>query len=327
MWIAPSARTKIRTAGHVVITNPDMLHTGILPHHTKWVKLFENLRYIVLDELHGYRGVFGSHLANVIRRLKRICAFYGSKPTFICCSATIANPRELAEALLEEPVELVVKNGAPRDEKHVMIQNPPLVNRSMGIRGSSLDETADIATEALANDISTIVFTRSRTNVELLLHRIRKNLEDRSLPSGQVAGYRGGYLPNERRAIERGLRNGSVRGVVSTNALELGIDIGSLELAVLHGYPGSIASAWQQMGRAGRRQGTSAAVMVASSFALDQFLAAQPTYFFDASPERARVNPDNLYILVNHVKCAAFELPFREGDAQTCTTCAPSTAV
>ena len=311
---APSARTKIRTAGHVVITNPDMLHTGILPHHTKWVKLFENLRYIVLDELHGYRGVFGSHLANVIRRLKRICAFYGSKPTFICCSATIANPRELAEALLEEPVELVVKNGAPRDEKHVMIQNPPLVNRSMGIRGSSLDETADIATEALANDISTIVFTRSRTNVELLLHRIRKNLEDRSLPSGQVAGYRGGYLPNERRAIERGLRNGSVRGVVSTNALELGIDIGSLELAVLHGYPGSIASAWQQMGRAGRRQGTSAAVMVASSFALDQFLAAQPTYFFDASPERARVNPDNLYILVNHVKCAAFELPFREGD-------------
>jgi DEAD/DEAH box helicase domain-containing protein len=311
---APSARTKVRTAGHIVITNPDMLHTGILPHHTKWVKLFENLRYIVLDELHGYRGVFGSHLANVIRRLKRICAFYGSKPTFICCSATIANPRELAETLLEEPVELVVKNGAPRDEKHVMIQNPPLVNRSMGIRGSSLDKTADIATEALANDISTIVFTRSRTNVELLLHRIRKNLEARSLPSGQVAGYRGGYLPNERRAIERGLRDGTVRGVISTNALELGIDIGSLELAVLHGYPGSIASAWQQMGRAGRRQGTSAAVMVASSFALDQFLAAQPAYFFDASPERARVNPDNLYILVNHVKCAAFELPFRQGD-------------
>jgi DEAD/DEAH box helicase domain-containing protein len=311
---APSARTKVRSAGHIVITNPDMLHTGILPHHTKWVKLFENLRYVVLDEMHGYRGVFGSHLANVIRRLKRICAFYGSNPTFICCSATIANPRELAETLLEEPVEIVSKSGAPRDEKHVLIQNPPLVNRSMGIRGSSLEETAAIATEALANDVSTIVFTRSRTNVELLLHRIRKNLEARSLPSGQVAGYRGGYLPNERRAIEKGLRNGQIRGVVSTNALELGVDIGSLELAVLHGYPGSIASAWQQMGRAGRRQGSSAAVMVASSFALDQFLASQPSYFFDASPERARVNPDNLYILVNHVKCAAFELPFRSGD-------------
>lgn len=311
---APSARTKVRTAGHIVITNPDMLHTGILPHHTKWVKLFENLRYVVLDEMHGYRGVFGSHLANVIRRLKRICAFYGSSPTFICSSATISNPRELAEALLEEPVELVTRNGAPRDEKHILIQNPPLVNRSMGIRGSSLDETAAIATEALANNISTIVFTRSRTNVELLLHRIRTSLKARSLPENQVAGYRGGYLPNERRAIEKGLRSGQIRGVVSTNALELGIDIGSLELAVLHGYPGSIASAWQQMGRAGRRQGTSAAVLVASSFALDQFLASQPSYFFGASPERARVNPDNLYILVNHVKCAAFELPFREKD-------------
>lgn len=311
---APSARTKVRTAGHIVITNPDMLHTGILPHHTKWVKLFENLRYVVLDEMHGYRGVFGSHLANVIRRLKRICAFYGSSPTFICSSATISNPRELAEALLEEPVELVTRNGAPRDEKHILIQNPPLVNRSMGIRGSSLDETAAIATEALANNISTIVFTRSRTNVELLLHRIRTSLKARSLPENQVAGYRGGYLPNERRAIEKGLRSGQLRGVVSTNALELGIDIGSLELAVLHGYPGSIASAWQQMGRAGRRQGTSAAVLVASSFALDQFLASQPSYFFGASPERARVNPDNLYILVNHVKCAAFELPFREKD-------------
>ncbi len=311
---APSARTKIRSAGHIVITNPDMLHTGILPHHTKWVKLFENLKFVVLDEMHGYRGIFGSHLANVIRRLKRICDFYGSKPTFICCSATIANPGELAETLLEERVELVTRNGAPRDEKHVMIQNPPLVNRSLGIRGSSLDEVAAIATESMANSISTIVFTRSRTNVELLLHRIRQNLQARRIPPEQVAGYRGGYLPNERRAIERGLRSGEIRGVVSTNALELGIDIGSLELAVLHGYPGSVASTWQQMGRAGRRSGVSAAVMVASSFALDQFLAAQPSYFFDASPERARINPDNLYILVNHVKCAAFELPFRAKD-------------
>lgn len=306
----PAARSKIRSAGHIVITNPDMLHTGILPHHTKWVKLFENLKYIVLDELHIYRGIFGSHLANVLRRLRRICTFYGSNPTFICASATISNPKELAEKLLEVPVELVGRNGSPSDEKRVVIYNPPVVNRQLGIRRSSLLETARIAGEAMANRLSTIVFTRSRVNVELLLTYIRRELENRGLPEDLVAGYRGGYLPNERRAIEKALRNGSLVGVVSTNALELGIDIGSLQLAVLHGYPGSIASAWQQMGRAGRREGLSAAVMVASSFAIDQFLAAQPDFFFRASPEHARINPDNLYILVNHVKCAAFELPF-----------------
>lgn len=308
----PAARSKVRSAGHIVITNPDMLHTGILPHHTKWVKLFENLKYVVLDELHIYRGIFGSHLANVLRRLRRICAFYGSNPTFICASATISNPKELAEKLLEVPVELVGRNGSPSDEKRVVIYNPPVVNRQLGIRRSSLLETARIAGEAIANRLSTIVFTRSRVNVELLLTYIRRELKKRGLPENLVAGYRGGYLPNERRTIEKALRDGSLLGVVSTNALELGIDIGSLQLAVLHGYPGSIASAWQQMGRAGRREGLSAAVMVASSFAIDQFLAAQPDFFFKASPEHARINPDNLYILVNHVKCAAFELPFSE---------------
>jgi DEAD/DEAH box helicase domain-containing protein len=309
-----AARQKIRTAGHVVITNPDMLHTGILPHHTKWVKLFENLRYVVLDELHTYRGIFGSHLANTLRRLKRICAFYGSKPVFICCSATIRNPGELAEALLEEPVALVAENGAPRGEKHVLVYNPPLVNRQLGIRRSALLETARIATEALASRIPTIVFTRSRINVELLLTYIRQGLAACGGSPDIVAGYRGGYLPSERRTIEKGLRDGTILGVVSTNALELGVDIGSLSLALLHGYPGGIAAAWQQMGRAGRRSGLSAAILVASSFPLDQFLANQPDYLFNASPEHARINPNNLYILVNHVKCAAFEKPFVQGE-------------
>lgn len=310
----PAARQKIRTAGHVVITNPDMLHTGILPHHTKWIKLFENLRYVVLDELHSYRGVFGSHLANVLRRLKRICSFYGSAPVFICCSATIRNPGELAEALLEEPVSLVAENGAPRGEKHVLVYNPPLVNRQLGIRRSALLETARVATEALTSRIPTIVFTRSRINVELLLTYIRQGLVAHGVSPEIVAGYRGGYLPSERRKIERGLRDGMILGVVSTNALELGVDIGSLSLALLHGYPGGIAAAWQQMGRAGRRSGLSAAILVASSHPLDQFLANQPNYLFDASPEHARINADNLYILVNHVKCAAFEKPFTQGE-------------
>jgi DEAD/DEAH box helicase domain-containing protein len=309
-----SARTKLRAAGHIVITNPDMLNTGILPHHTKWIKLFENLRYVVIDELHTYRGVFGSHVANLIRRLKRICTFYGSNPQFICSSATISNPKDHAERLLEEPVEIIAENGAPSGEKRILLYNPPVVNSQLGIRKSSLKETARIAGDAVSNGISTIVFTRSRINVELLLTYIRRTLRQGGLPPESVAGYRGGYLPNERREIESRLRDGSLSCVVSTSALELGIDIGSLELAVLHGYPGSVASTWQQMGRAGRRSGISAAILVASSFALDQFLASRPDYFFGASPEQARINADNLYILVSHIKCGAFELPFTRGE-------------
>jgi len=310
----PASRAKIRSAGHAVITNPDMLHTGILPHHTKWVRLFENLRYVVVDELHAYRGVFGSHLANVLRRLRRLCAFYGSNPVFIACSATIANPRELAERLFGAPFRLVSENGAARGEKRILFYNPPLVNRALSIRRSSLDEAARIAGEAVASGIRTILFSRSRTNVELLLSRLRGDLRRRGLDPDRVAGYRGGYLPSERRAIERGLREGSLLGVVSTNALELGVDIGSLELAVLHGYPGSVAAAWQQIGRAGRRAGLSAGVLVTSSLPLDQFLAARPDYFFGSSPERARIDPDNPHILMGHLKCSAFELPFREGE-------------
>jgi DEAD/DEAH box helicase domain-containing protein len=303
------ARRAIRERGHVVLTNPDMLHTGILPHHTRWTRLFENLRYIVLDELHTYRGVFGSHLANVLRRLARIARFYGSKPQFICCSATIANPGELAEQLIEDKVEVIEENGAPAAEKLFVFYNPPMVNRNLGIRRSYLNEATRVAKELLARKLQTIVFANSRLHTEVLLTYLQQ--ANRPQPGGAepVRGYRGGYLPGERREIERGLREGRIRGVVATNALELGIDIGSLDACVMAGYAGSIASTWQRAGRAGRRSGTSCAVMVASSAPLDQFIVQHPDYFFGRSPENAYVQPDNLEILVNHLKCAAFELP------------------
>ncbi|WP_135551028.1 DEAD/DEAH box helicase [Paenibacillus cymbidii] len=305
----PSVRTAIRNAGHIVVTNPDMLHAAILPHHTKWVKLFENIRYIVIDEVHAYRGVFGSHVANVIRRLKRICRFYGSKPQFICASATIENPREHAERLIGEPVELVDNNGSPAGEKHFVFYNPPVVNKQLGIRKSSVLETRKIAGLLLRSGIQTIVFARSRVRVELLLTYLQE-LVRHELGSKSIRGYRGGYLPMQRREIERGLRSGDIRGVVSTNALELGIDIGQLQACVLNGYPGTIASTWQQSGRAGRRQESSITFMVASSNPLDQYIIQNPRYFFERPPERALIHPDNLIILVDHIKCASYELPF-----------------
>jgi len=309
------ARKAIRSRGHLVVTNPDMLHSGILPHHPKWVKLFESLRYVVIDEVHAYRGVFGSHFANILRRLKRICRFYGASPTFICSSATIANPKELTEDLLEEEVELIDRNGAPRGEKYFVFYNPPVVNPELGIRRSYINETRRIASSFLKRGLSTIVFATSRLNTEVLVTYLKDELErggiaDRDL----VRGYRGGYLPKKRREIEAGLREGSVLGVVSTNALELGIDIGSLDVAIIAGYPGSIASTWQQAGRAGRRTGMSVAVFVANSNPLNQFIANHPDYFFGGSPEHGLVNPDNLSILVDHIKCASFELPFQDGE-------------
>jgi len=303
-------RRAVRSAGHIVVTNPDMLHTGVLPHHTKWVKLFENLRFVVIDELHTYRGVFGSHLANLVRRLRRICRFYGSDPVFICCSATIANPRELAETLLAAPVELIDRNGAPSGQKIVAIYNPPVVNRQLGIRRSSAFAVRSIASELLRSGAQTIVFSPSRSSVEVLLTYLRGALKQLPGAPERVRGYRGGYLPLERRAIERGLRDGSVRGVVATNALELGIDIGGLEASVLHGYPGSLASTWQQFGRAGRRGTLSFAVLVATSSPLNQYIATHPEFVFEGVPEAGRINPDNLIILSSHLKCAAFELPF-----------------
>jgi DEAD/DEAH box helicase domain-containing protein len=303
------ARKAIRERGHIVLTNPDMLHTGILPHHTRWQRLFENLRYIVLDELHTYRGVFGSHLANVLRRLRRIARFYGSNPQFICSSATIANPGELATRLAETEFDVIEENGAPAGEKYFIFYNPPVVNRFLGIRRSYINETSRVAQEFLKHNLQTLVFANSRLQTEVLLTYLQ---QANPMPPGQppaIRGYRGGYLPNERREIERGLREGRIRGVVSTNALELGIDVGSLDATVMAGYPGTIASTWQRAGRAGRRSGSSCAVMVASSAPLDQFIVQHPNYFFERSPEHAFVQPDNLEILINHLKCAAFELP------------------
>ncbi|MBN1213153.1 MAG: DEAD/DEAH box helicase [candidate division Zixibacteria bacterium] len=311
-----TARRAIRAAGHIVISNPDMLHAGILPHHTKWIKLFENLKYVVIDEVHHYRGIFGSHLANVIKRLRRICRFYGSDPIFICCSATIANPNELAGRIIGRPVKLVDNNGAPSGEKHFLLYNPPLINKQLGIRKSALNESARLAAMFLKERIQTIVFAHFRLYVEVLLTYLQRELKGDFGKGIKVAGYRGGYLPNERRRIERALRDGSITGVVSTNALELGIDIGSLDVSIIVGYPGSIASLWQQAGRAGRTRSNSLTIMVANSSAINQFLCAEPKYIFDRTPEAGIIDPDNLIIRTNHLKCATFELPFDENEFQ-----------
>jgi DEAD/DEAH box helicase domain-containing protein len=308
------ARKAIREKGHVVLTNPDMLHTGILPHHTRWTRLFENLRYIVIDELHTYRGVFGSHLCNVLRRLRRIARFYGRDPQFICCSATIANPGELATRLLESEVEVLNANGAPAAEKTFVFYNPPVVNRALGIRRSYINESSRVAQEFLKHDLQTMVFANSRLHTEILLTYLQQANPNLPGKPQTIRGYRGGYLPNERREIERGLRDGKIRGVVSTSALELGIDVGSLDTVVMAGYPGTIAATWQRAGRAGRRSGSSCAVLVASSSPLDQFIVRHPDYFFGNTPEHAFIQPDNLEILINHLKCAAFELPISPSD-------------
>ena len=305
------ARRAIRQRANIVLTNPDMLHTGILPHHTKWVKLFENLRYIVVDELHYYRGVYGSHLANIMRRLRRLCEFYGSKPQFVACSATIANPKELAETLMESPFGLIDQNGAPAGEKVFICYNPPVVNRQLGIRRSYINETRRIAQELLDHGQQTLVFANNRLATEILVTYLKDACDKGRMPTESVRGYRGGYLPRERREIEQRLRSGDIRAVVATNALELGIDVGSLDAVVMAGYPGTIASTWQRAGRAGRRNSGSMAIMVASSAPVDQYVVEHPEYLFERSPEHAYVNPDNLEVLLNHLKCAVFELPLR----------------
>ena len=310
----PGRRQAVREAGHIVLTNPDMLHTGVLPHHTAWRRLFANLEYVVVDELHTYRGVFGSQVANVLRRLRRICEFYGSNPRFLCASATIANPLELAQRLLEvDDVEVVDRSGAPRGERRLVFYNPPLLDRSLGVRRSSLLEARAIAGRWIRSGVQTIVFCRSRLQVEVMLSYLQQDLGRRLDARRRVRGYRSGYLPLERREIEAGLRDGEVLGVVSTNALELGIDIGSLQAAVLVGYPGTIASTWQQLGRAGRRSGATT-VLVASSSPLDQFIVRHPEYFLGASPEEGLIDPDNLLVLAGHLQAGVFELPFGEGE-------------
>ena len=310
---APGIRAKIRRAGHIVMTNPDMLHSGILPHHTKWVSLFENLKYIVIDELHTYKGVFGSHVAHVIRRLQRICAFYGSNPTFICTSATIKNPKELAESLTNTTHALISKSGAPVGKKTFLFYNPPIVHPTFGVRRSAVLEVRDISRRLFEAGIQTIIFAKSRVRVEMLVTYL-KTLTVKKIADESIQGYRGGYLPSERREIEKGLRSGAIQMVVSTNALELGVDIGQLQACIMTGYPGNIASAWQQAGRAGRRQDEALIIYVAQSTALDQYVVQNPLYLLGSNPEEARINPENMLILMEHLKCAAFELPFTMTD-------------
>jgi len=311
-----SIRISVREEGRVVITNPDMLHTGILPNHPKWIKFFKSLEFVVIDEIHTYRGVFGSHMTNLIRRLKRVAAFYGAHPVFICCSATIGNPLELAGRIIEEEAVLVDENGAPSGERHFVLYNPPLVDHQQGIRKGVVGEAQRIATRLLRARVKTIVFARSRVRTELISSYIQGALKNVYTENARikVASYRGGYLPNERRSIEKGLREGELQGVVSTNALELGIDIGGLDASVLAGFPGSIASSWQQAGRAGRSASVSLSVLVASASPIDQYIIRHPEYFFSRSPESGWVDPDNIYILTDQLKCAAFELPF--GDSE-----------
>ena len=312
-----SLRISARDSGRIVITNPDMLHSGILPNHPKWIRFLSSLAYIVIDEVHIYRGVFGSHMTNLIRRLKRITAFYGVSPVFICCSATIGNPGELVSRILEREALLVDNNGAPSGEKHMVLYNPPLVDPVQGIRKGITGEAQHLALRFLRRGIKTIVFARSRVRTELIASYINKSLANIYTDNSRirVEPYRGGYLPGERRSIEKGLREGTIHGVVSTNALELGIDIGGLDVSILSGIPVSIASSWQQAGRAGRQRTLSAAVLIASVSPTDQYLVNHPEYFFSRSPESAYVDPDNIYLLTDHLKCAVFELPFREGES------------
>jgi len=309
------ARAAVRTKGNIVVSNPDMLHVGVLPHHTKWAQFFEGLEYVVIDEVHTYRGVFGSHLANVLRRLRRICQFYGSSPTFVMSSATIANPGELAEQLIGEPVHAITRNGAPSGRKNLLLWNPPVVNADLGLRASARSQTTLVAKESLRRGLQSIVFANTRLQVEVLTKYLKDAFDADPRRPARVHAYRGGYLPTQRRATEGALRRGEIDCVVSTSALELGVDIGALDVAILNGYPGTVAATWQRLGRAGRRSQTALGVLVGSSEPLDQFIVRNPEFFLDASPEHARIAPDQLLILLDHVRCAAFELPFRDGEA------------
>jgi DEAD/DEAH box helicase domain-containing protein len=308
------ARQAIRLHGDIVVSNPDMLHQAILPHHTKWAQFFENLQYVVIDEIHTYRGVFGSHVANVLRRLKRVCAFYGANPQFILCSATIGNPKAHAEALTEHAVHAVTESGAPTGDKHVLLWNPPVVNPDLGLRASARSQSNRIARLAIRAGLKTLVFAQSRTMVEVLTKYLKDVFDHDPRKPARIRAYRGGYLPTERRAVEKSMREGSVDGIVSTSALELGVDIGALDVVVLNGYPGSISATWQRIGRAGRRQQPSLGVLVAGSQPLDQYLIRHPEFFSNAPPEQARIHPDQPLVLLDHIRCAAFELPFLRGE-------------
>jgi len=307
-------RRAIRLNGDIVVSNPDMLHQGILPHHTRWAQFFEGLQYVVIDEIHTYRGVFGSHLANILRRLKRVCAFYGSSPQFILCSATIGNPQGHAEALLEAEVTAITESGAPSGERHVLLWNPPIVNPDLGLRASARSQTNKIARTAIRAGLKTLVFAQSRTMVEVLTKYLKDVFDHDPRKPARIRAYRGGYLPTERREAERAMRSGQIDGIISTSALELGVDIGSLDVVLLNGYPGTMAATWQRFGRAGRRQQASVGVLVATSDPLDQYVIRHPQFFSNSTPEHARIAADQPVILLDHIRCAAFELPFLKGE-------------
>ncbi|MBF0621645.1 MAG: DEAD/DEAH box helicase [Magnetococcales bacterium] len=307
------ARKAVRVKGDIIVSNPDMLHQGILPHHTKWAQFFESLTHVVIDEMHIYRGVFGAHMANVIRRLQRICRFYNSDPVFIFCSATIANPEQLAHQLIGQPVHAITQSGAPQGERHLLLWNPPVINPDLGIRASARSQTTRIARRAIEAGLSTIIFTRTRLMVEVITKYLKEVFDKDPRKPSRISAYRGGYLPSERRKIEKALRAGAVDGVVTTSALELGVDIGALDICLLNGYPGTIAGTWQRLGRAGRRNRTSLGVLIGSSQPLDQYIVQNPDFFMGQSPEHARIAPDHLLILLDHIRCAAFELPFIQG--------------
>ncbi len=272
-------RAQIRSKARVVISNPDMLHTGILPHHTLWAEFFKNLKFIVIDEVHTYRGVFGSHVANVIRRLARITNFYGSQPVFILTSATIANPTSFAQRLIGEDVTVIDEDGSIRGIQNFLIYNPPVINKEIGLRKSTYQESVRLVEDLLAGKIQTLVFSRSRPSVEILLSYLRnRTAATPGITTDQLRGYRSGYLPGQRREIEKGLRDGFLRAVVATNALELGIDIGGIEAVIMVGFPGSIAATRQQAGRSGRGELPSLAVLVATADPVDQFLASHPEF-------------------------------------------------
>jgi DEAD/DEAH box helicase domain-containing protein len=311
----PSMRNRLRDEANFLLTNPDMLHAGILPHHARWAEFFTRLDYVVVDEIHIYRGIFGSHVANVLRRLLRICRHYGADPIWICASATISNPRELAEKLTGVDFSVVDEDGSPRGRKHFLFWNPPTFGPSGMERKSSNLEARDLFVRLIRDGYQTIAFVRARLLTEVLLRYCLEELRDAGGGlAKRIRAYRGGYLPEERRKIEAALFEGELLGVISTNALELGIDVGSLDAALLVGYPGTIASTWQQAGRAGRRQKESVAILIGHNAPIDQYLMLNPEYFFGNSPENAILDPSNPHILLNHLRCAAYEIPVPVAD-------------
>ncbi|UCF04332.1 MAG: DEAD/DEAH box helicase [bacterium] len=322
-----SQRRKLREEAKVLLTNPDMLHSGIMPNHAKWAGFFSRLRYVVVDEIHSYRGIFGSHVANVMRRLERICRHYGASPVIAASSATIANPGEHAEKLIGRKMKVVSKDGAPRGRKHFLFWNPPVIDTGMMERRSANIEASDIVTRLVLDDIQTIAFVRARVISEVVTRYAREELgRHRPGLADSVHPYRGGYLPEERRTIEKRLFGGDLKAVISTNALELGIDVGALHASVIVGYPGTIASTWQQAGRAGRGSEEALVIFIPYNTPLDQYLANHPDYFFGRSPENAIIDPENPHILMSHLRAAAFELPLGVKEVEAMGEYAPSIA-